>query len=166
MKIDFERAKAIPLEKRHPGKHIKTKNGFVVKILSWDVGNIEYPICALVKDHVYQYDTFGNIENKSYRDTLNLVLDIPDKPKKISKLKTAQNKIKHSFSWRPVSEIAKDLDEPIIFLTDKGKMITHSKLRGPVIDGKNINLFNRYKCYANAVAWVYQKDLFDIEKFM
>lgn len=69
VKFDYKKAKA--LEKQHPGKHIKTKNGFNVKILSWNIGG-EFPICAVIKNQAYQYDVAGNIEIKSYRDALIL----------------------------------------------------------------------------------------------
>lgn len=72
----------------------------------------------------------------------------------------------HSFYWKPITEIAEELDEPVIFLTDKGRMITHSSLRGDIVDGKTINLFSYYMHNANAVAWVYQKDLFNVNDFI
>ena len=54
----------------------------------------------------------------------------------------------HTFVWHPVSEIPA-LDTPILFLTNRGAIVTH----------KSSKHFRSNACYANAVAWCYQTNL-------
>lgn len=80
------------------------------------------------------------------------------KYKKIDKLTETK------FCWYPISVEPAELEEPVIFLTDKGCLVTHKTLKHQHRDYKGVlhttSLFGSYAHYSNAIAWVYQKDIF------
>lgn len=155
--FDYDKAKKLVKQKR--GKCIVTKGGLPVTILSMNIRGTDYPICGVVKGVTYQFDVYGCCKDSS---ALDLVLDIPlPKPKKPI-LSPCKKKVKHEFSWHPISEEPKDLSLPVILLTDKGRMVTHSNLKSSHYEG---SLFGGYAASANAVAWVYQNELFNVEDF-
>lgn len=155
-KFDYDKAKKLLAKKKD--KCIVTKGGLPVDILSMNIKGTDYPICGVVKGVTYQFDVYGCCKDSS---ALDLALDIPQPKIKKPILSPCKKKVKHEFSWHPVSEVPKDLSLPVIFLTDKGRMVTHSELKSRYHD----NLFHSYAAYANAVAWVYQNELFKIEDF-
>lgn len=81
------------------------------------------------------------------------------------KYKKIEKQVEQRFVWYPVTEKPKELDCPVIFLTDKGAIVAHSKLLSSqrVVNSngetETISLFNRYSAYSNAIAWIYQKEL-------
>lgn len=160
-KFDYDKAKKLLVKKKD--KCIVTKKGLPVKILTMDIGNTDNPICGVIDGKVYQFDKYGYcISNATY----DLVLDIPTTTPKKPFMVKSNEPIKHEFYWHPIKEKPTDLDTPVIFLTNKGRMVTHSKLKGNYVAGHGyVNLFSSYAQYSNAVAWVYQKELFNVEDF-
>lgn len=72
----------------------------------------------------------------------------------MKKYKQLQEQKPAFFIWRPVTEKPEDLGQPVIFLTDRGAMVTHKTL----LTKEGRSLFGRhFSC--NAIAWTYQKDL-------
>ena len=55
MKKKFDYSEAKKLEKKHPGKYIVTNTGSPVKILSFEVSDVYYPICAETGCEVHQF---------------------------------------------------------------------------------------------------------------
>lgn len=81
----------------------------------------------------------------------------------MNKFKQIEKSIEQKFVWHPITEPAEELETPVIFLTNKGAMITHNHLKSQykTIDGevKTVNTFLGKASYANAIAWCYQKEL-------
>lgn len=155
---DFSYEDAKKLGKNHPGK-IVTKNGQIVTIF-WGEPSSEYPIAGVINGSLYRFDRLGRADGN---EDLRLYIEVPAPKQKKPKLEPVYNEVQHTFSWHPVTVEPENLDEPIIFLTDKGRMVTHAKLRS--VRNENGSSFNRYRYYANAVAWVYQNELFDANNF-
>lgn len=81
----------------------------------------------------------------------------------MKKYKKIEKPIEQKFTWHPVTDIPEDFESPIIFLTDKGAMVTHKRLlriyKSYTGEVKKVNTFHSKASYANAVAWIYQKEL-------
>lgn len=81
----------------------------------------------------------------------------------MKKYKKIEKPIEQKFTWHPVTDIPEDFESPIIFLTDKGAMVTHKSLlavyKSYTGEVKKVNTFLAKASYANAVAWIYQKEL-------
>lgn len=67
-----------------------------------------------------------------------------------NRIKRFTQETNHTFTWKPINEEPTDLSLPIIFLTDRGAIVTFNK-SGSWFLGRAIS--------CNAVGWAYQKDL-------
>lgn len=74
----------------------------------------------------------------------------------MTNLDMANENIEHIMCWHPCTEKPVNLKVPILFLTNRGAIVTHKTLWSKT---HNCSLFNSRASYANAVAWAYQDDL-------
>ena len=81
----------------------------------------------------------------------------------MKKFKKIEKPIEQTFEWHPITEIPENFDVPVIFLTNKGAMVTHSHLMTRYVsytgEVRAVNTFLSKATYANAIAWIYQKEL-------
>lgn len=71
-----------------------------------------------------------------------------------NRIKRFTQETNHTFTWKPIKEEPTDLSLPIIFLTDRGAIVTFNK------SGKGgVSWFSGRAISCNAVGWAYQKDL-------
>ena len=81
----------------------------------------------------------------------------------MKKFKKIEKPIEQTFKWHPITEIPENFDVPVIFLTNKGAMVTHSHLMTRYVsytgEVRCVNKFLSRATSANAIAWIYQKEL-------